>query len=274
MKINRTNDYVFAKIFGDPKNKDIALSLINSVFEFEGTELIDDITFQDRTLMPEYEDGKLSRLDILGYTKKGEKVNIEMQVINEHNMERRTLYYWSKLYTNLEKGKNYSELARTVTINILNFDLLPCDMYHSMYGLYNLQNQHLLTKDLEIHFIEMPKWRPQNAKEMKRLDRWLAYFTNKLSDEEMEAIVMREPAIQKAIQIESMFTTDQILRREYEQREKAIMDYNSAMSASKKIGREETLKEVALSLIKMSTPIETITKATGFTIDQIKDLQK
>lgn len=274
MKINRTNDYVFAKIFGDPKNKDIALSLINSVFEFEGTELIDDITFQDRTLMPEYEDGKLSRLDILGYTKKGEKVNIEMQVINEHNMERRTLYYWSKLYTNLEKGKNYSELTRTVTINILNFDLLPCDMYHSMYGLYNLQNQHLLTKDLEIHFIEMPKWQLRNAKEMKRLDRWLAYFTNKLSDEEMEAIVMREPAIQKAIQIESMFTTDQILRREYEQREKAIMDYNSAMTAARRIGGKEREIEIALSMLKSNLPLEMISEHTKLSIISIQRLKE
>lgn len=78
---------------------------------------------------------------------------------------------------------------------------------------------------------------------MKRLDRWLAYFTNRVTSEEMEAIVMGEPAIQKAIEIESLFTKDQILCREYEQREKAIMDYNSAMFASFRIGYNKGLED-------------------------------
>lgn len=50
VKINRTNDYVFAKIFGDSKRRDIALSLLNAVFEFEGTTQLDDIEFLDRTI--------------------------------------------------------------------------------------------------------------------------------------------------------------------------------------------------------------------------------
>lgn len=78
-----------------------------------------------------------------------------------------TLYYWSKLYTNLEKGKEYTELARTVTINILCFKLLPGELYHSMYGVYNARNQHLLTKDLEIHFIEMSKWKFQRQQKRR-----------------------------------------------------------------------------------------------------------
>lgn len=57
-----------------------------------------------------------------------------------------------------------------------------------------------------------------------------------MTEKEMEAIKMQEPAVEKAIKIESIFTKDEILRGEYEQREKAIMDYKSAISAS--IGRE------------------------------------
>lgn len=199
---------------------------------------------------------------------------------NKHNMQRHTLYYWSKLYTNLEKGKEYTELARTVTINILCFKPLPGELYHSMYGVYNARNQHLLTKDLEIHFIEMPKWKFQSIKEMKRLDRWLAYFTNRVSGEEMEEIAMREPAIQKAIEMESIFIKDQILRREYEQREKAIMDYNSAMSAERRIGysegREEGIEEsrrgTALTMLENHLSMEMISECLGISADEVRPL--
>ena len=54
LAINRTNDAVFKTIFANEKHKDITLSLINAVFEFEGTGQIQDITFLDRELDAEF----------------------------------------------------------------------------------------------------------------------------------------------------------------------------------------------------------------------------
>ena len=89
---------------------------------------------------------------------------------------------------------------------------------------------------------------------------------------------------------ESIFTKDEILRREYEQREKAIMDYNSAMNAAQRIGREEGfeqgfeeglekgleegIKKVALSMLDSNAPIDLISKYTGLTIETIKSLRQ
>ena len=132
-------------------NKDIALSLINAVFELAEEEQITDIEFIDRTIFPEYMDSKLSRLDILGRTEDGSKIGIEMQVANEYNMAKRALYYWAKIYTDLGKGEDYKELKRTVSINILKYNMLECSNYHSNYGIYNIANGDRLTKDLEIY---------------------------------------------------------------------------------------------------------------------------
>ena len=57
LKLNRMNDALFKNIFA--QNSDITLSLINSVFEFQGTELITDIEFIDRNLDIEEEGGKV-----------------------------------------------------------------------------------------------------------------------------------------------------------------------------------------------------------------------
>ena len=53
------------------KNSDITLSLINSVFEFQGSTLISDIEIIDGILDAEEEDGKESRLNLLGRSPDG-----------------------------------------------------------------------------------------------------------------------------------------------------------------------------------------------------------
>ena len=246
LAINRTNDAVFKTIFANEKHKDITLSLINAVFEFEGTGQIQDITFLDRELDAEEEFGKESRLDLLGQSMDGTKVNIEVQVNRAEEMGRRSLYYWSRLYNDLKRGDVYTELKRTVAINILDFSLFPIARYpdfHSCYGIYNQKTGHQLSQDMEIHFLELPKWKLKNIKEMKRLEKWLAYFSKATTPEELEAIAMTEPMIQKALTNEVLFTTDQIVRRSYEKAEKYRRDYAAHMQYATKEGIRQGLEQ-------------------------------
>ena len=88
-RIDRTNDAVFKAVFA--KHPQITLSLINSFFEFQGTEQIADIEFIDREIDGVLPDDKESRLDILGRTSTGVKVNIEVQVNALQSMGERSL---------------------------------------------------------------------------------------------------------------------------------------------------------------------------------------
>lgn len=134
LNLNRMNDALFKNIFA--QNSDITLSLINSVFEFQGTELITDIEFIDRNLDIEEEGGKESRLDLLGRTSDGTIVNLEIQVAKQEYMGRRSLYYWSRLYNELKSGEEYTELKRTVTINILDFNLFEKKKYPNYHSCF------------------------------------------------------------------------------------------------------------------------------------------
>ena len=80
-------------------------------------------------------------------------------------------------------------------------------------------------------------------REMKRLDRWLAYFSNKLNETETEALAMSEAAIQEAMKAEHVFMQDDIERWQYEQREKAIRDYISGMRSSQREGMKRGMEE-------------------------------
>lgn len=219
------NDALFKNIF--TKNADITLSLINAVFEFQGSDLISDIEFIDRNLDSEEDDGKESRLDLLGRSPDGTIINLEIQVAKQEYMGRRSLYYWSRLYNDLKSGEDYTELKRTVAINILDFNLFDKKKYtdyHSCFGIYNPKNGYQLTSDCEIHFLELPKWHLKSVKETNRLERWLSYFSKRTTVKELEEIAMIEPTIQKALKAETIFTQDEINRRRYELREKNQRD--------------------------------------------------
>lgn len=247
---NPLNDYLFKFIFGREERKRITLNFLNAVLDLNDTEELRDITFIDRDLEPEFEEDKLSRLDLYGVANDGSRINIEVQLVNWRNMEKRTLYYWAKMYQSIHRGEDYVRLNRAITINLLNFILLPQPKPHTMYGLYDLQSGHRLTEDIEIHFIEVPKFEVKSIKELKRLEKWMAYFSNKLNDEEMEELAMSETAIREALDAEHIFMQDDIERWQYEQREKAVRDYISAMHASRDEGMELATLQNLKTLMK------------------------
>ena len=166
--------------------------------------------------------------------------------MNLQYMEKRTLYYWARMYQSIRRGDSYQKLDRAITINLLNFAMLPQQKPHTVYGLYDIQSGHRLTDDLEIHFIEIPKFQVKSIKELKRLERWMAYFSNKLSEEEMEELAMSETAIREAIQAEHVFMQDEIERWQYEQREKAVRDYISGLDASWQEGMERGMEQATV----------------------------
>ena len=239
---NPMNDYLFKFVFGREERKRITLSFLNAVLGREGVDALQDITFIDRDIEPQFAEDKLSRLDLYGVASDGSRINIEVQLVNLQHMEKRTLYYWARMYQSIRRGDSYQKLDRAITINLLNFTMLPQQKPHTIYGLYDIQSGHRLTDDLEIHFIEIPKFQVKSIKELKRLERWMAYFSNKLSEEEMEELAMSETAIREAMQAEHVFMQDEIERWQYEQREKAVRDYISGLDASWQEGMEEGLE--------------------------------
>ncbi|KLU64805.1 PD-(D/E)XK nuclease family transposase [Desulfosporosinus acididurans] len=74
-------------------------------------------------------------------------------------MERRTLYYWAKMYAlQMQEGMGYKELAKTITINILDFNFVrETRNYHSVFRLFEKDEGFELSDALEIHFMELPK---------------------------------------------------------------------------------------------------------------------
>ena len=98
MKINRKNDYFFKRVFGHEDTKDILARFLTVVLSVPIEP--DELTLVHTELSPDYLADKASVLDIqVRRSKAHEKYNVEMQIADRGNLERRILPYWGRGYT-------------------------------------------------------------------------------------------------------------------------------------------------------------------------------
>lgn len=249
---NPLNDVIFKFIFGKEERKQITIDFLNAVLMDTLHHPIRDLRFSNAEMSPENESDKATRFDIACVLDSGEQVDVEVQVINEKNMERRTLYYWAQMYLmSLPRGYSYNRLKPAITVNLLAFNLLPQKEPHAVYGLYNIQTGHQLTEDLELHFLEIPKYAaepPKPVAAMTKMERWLAYFTNKLDKKGKEELAMSEPAIRSAMDAAQIFLNNTEERRRYINREMAIMDREAQLEYATEKGEDKLGRLIAILL--------------------------
>ncbi|MGL4656207.1 MAG: Rpn family recombination-promoting nuclease/putative transposase [Sarcina sp.] len=229
-------DFIFKKIFGSEGNKNILISFLNATLKSK--DEIKEVTLENTDIEKNFIEDKFSRLDIKATTNKGEKINIEIQLRNEKNMIKRTLYYWSKIYEEqLSEGRNYSILNRTVCINILNFDYLENGKFHSMFRLKDVDTDKELTDVMEIHFIEIPKLSDE-SEEKSMLAAWVEFLKNPES-EKVRNLENNIEAIKEAKNELVKISADKKQRAMYEMRQKALHDEANALYSAKEAGVEQ-----------------------------------
>ena len=274
-RYNPMNDVLFKFIFGRDERKNITIDLLNAILNRSGKRAIQEIQFKNSEIVPFYEDDKLTRLDIFCITEDETKIDVEVQIINKKDMERRSLYYWSQMYLmGLNKGAKYRTLNPAITINILSYTIFPGEPTHSMYSIYNIETGRRLNEDMELHFLEVPKFRKKPISKMTRIERWLAYFSNKLNNKEMEELVMSDATIKTAVQDTGLFMQDIEERLKYINRQMAIMDYNSDMDGAREEGREEMATTIAMNMLRNNEPVNKIVEYTSLTTERIQELAK
>ncbi len=271
-------DFIFKKIFGSEKHPKILISFLNAVIK--PNVPIVQVKLKDTDINKDSIEDKFSRLDVKAITSNGEHINVEIQLKNEYNMIKRTLYYWSKIYSEqLNEGEDYSNLSRTVCINILNFKYLPTDKFHSCYRLKETTTHEELTDTQEIHFIEIPKL-PKEADITDLLVAWVEFLKDPES-EEVRTLELSLEEIREAKTELVRLSNDDTQRALYEAREKANKDRTSALEQSRREGLEEGIEkgeknkalEIAKTSISQGIDIKTISIITGLTPEEIESIK-
>lgn len=285
-KVKPLNDFIFKKLFGEKGNEDILLSFLNAVLNKTCEEPIEEIEIKDnKELTKELIEDKTGIIDVRARTSKGEEIDIEVQLTNQGNMEKRTLFYLSKLYTSgIKQGEDYSKLPRVITINLLDFTFLGTKGYHSSFHFWeDEEKDYMLTDAAEIHFIEYPKFRKLADKNYKdsAIERWLAFLEKDISEETLRELVDMEPAIKKAENKLAFLSSDEETMSIYYAREKSLHEQANLVNSAEERGKEQGIQQdiqqekfsIAKRLLMSGMSEELVSNMTELNLEQVKKMK-
>ena len=234
-------DIIFKRIFGDVRNEDIIKTFLEDLLELP-PKSIQKILIDNVELVPAFIDLKFSRLD-LKMKINDSIVNIEIQVNSEPYYNDRTLFYWSKIFSEeLSSGDEYDELKQTICINIVNFNIFNCNEYHSHFQVMEKDRHIVLSDKLAIHFFELKKLSKKQNK--KRMEDWLNLINAETEGDLMD--IQKEtsiPEVKEVIFKLRELSADEKVREEAYYREKRLHDEASAINGAKREGRAECRAE-------------------------------
>jgi predicted transposase/invertase (TIGR01784 family) len=273
-RLNPLNDYLFLKVMGEKGDEEQLCAFLNAVLGRDGRDVIESVEIiENKAVVAEVVGDKSSILDVRAGTAAGERVNIEVQLRNLGNMDRRSLFYWSREFSRgMEAGQDYRDTARVIAINIVNYEFLPqVPAFHTSFHIWeDTCREILLTDALEIHFIDMVKFRRLGEKDLRGepLQRWLTWLDKESPEKLVEEVIKMDAGIQRAEKKMAYVTGDKEALRAYQMREMALSDWTSGINHA----REEGIRETAGKLKKIGIPVEQIAQGTGLSIDDIAKL--
>ena len=130
----------------------------------------------------------------------------------------------------------------------------------------------MLTDVVEIHFIEMAKFRKLENKNLKedKLQRWLSFFSEDISEKELEELMDMDVDIRKAEEKIEYLSSDPQTLELYKARERSLHERTNIISTAK----DEGVIEVATNLLKLGVSIEIIIKATCLSEEKVIQIKK
>lgn len=288
--INPRVDIAFKKIFGVEENKDLLISLINSIVSEQ--DQVEDIILLNPYNPRNFYNDKLSILDIKAKGLDGKMFNIEIQITDHADYDKRALYYWAKLYTEqLKAGSNYSRLSKAIGIHILYFtSILESSKYHNIFHIRERDTGVKYFNDLELHTIELGKFSNNMDEELTEfackiknsLDMWVAFLTrHDLFKEDNLPKAVDNKEFKKALHVLDAMNFSEEERSAYEDHIKWLMTTDSALAKKKDEGIEEGIIKgiaegiaeekinTARKLLGIGMPIEQIAEITELSIELI-----
>ena len=278
-KVKPLNDFIFKKIFGEKGNEDILIAFINAVLKRTKKEQIVEVEIIDnKQLTKELILDKTGIIDVRAKTSKGENIDIEVQLTDQGNMDKRTLFYWGKMYLeNIKQGQDYTSLEKVITINILDFEFLGTESYQSSFHLWeDIEKDYMLTDVVEIHFLELPKFRKKKDKDYREnaIERWLMFLEKDTPETTLKELMSLDTAIEKAEQKIEYLSSDEETMRIYYERERSLHERANMISSAEERGDLNRAKIAIRNMLSKGMTKELISEMLEVSIELVEEVYK
>ena len=252
IKLNTKNaplldDYIFKRTFTRDNPNGILRDFLEAILNIK----IRNVQVLNSEIPKDVLKERGSVLDIRAELDNKRIVDIEMQVSDEGNIDKRSSVYMSKnISTQIQVGERYIELKPSIVINILNFNRYKRNSYHSIAHMkfektrkeeyvdmgYDKEEEQA-TEVLEMHFIELPKFIDKNPECKTKLEQWLWLIVGE--EGKLKMSKLDNPEVKKAMELVDEIMSDPKEREIYDARLMARFNYNSAMAYMKEKGLKE-----------------------------------
>ena len=200
-----------------------------------------------------------------------------MQVVDRKDIEKRLLFYWSKMYTkSIKSSEKYENLERSIIILITDYNLDNLKKIPDYLTKWNIREEkypHLILTDaIEIYIIETRKAKEMLLKDNQTLNQWLQFINNPKAVSSME-----NKEIKKAKKVLEDISQNEKERYLTELREKYIMDQHAIEAHGFDKGLEQGISQgitqgIAQGIAQEKIEIAKKMKNKGSKIDEIIEL--
>lgn len=242
-------------------------ALVNALLDLQGPDEIVELILLNPISEKQYIEDKGPIFDLKARDSKGRQYNVEVQLRpGVGDYLKRSIYYSSRFYSEqMQRGDSYQDLLKTVSISLVDFNLLPdTEEVHSTFLLREKNSGYILSDVLELHYVELRKFKPAKPQELRtRFERWLYFlkFADLYGPEEIDLPdnLQQEEGIVMALESMRRAYAKDPIRELIEAREKAERDELNRLYTAKLEGK----LEVARNLLAAGLDRETVLRAAG-----------
>ncbi len=273
--ISLLTDFGFKRIFGTKPNKDLLIDFLNSLFN--GEQVVKDVTFLNSEHVGDVHTDRKAIFDVYCENEHGEKFIVEMQNAYQTYFKDRSLYYATfPIREQAQKGDGWNyKLKHVYVVALLNYDMsdpaFSDNTINHDIGLLDKQTHRVFNDKLTFKYVEISKFNKRIEELETNYDKWLFVLQN-LSR------LDRQPEYLKTAVFNRLFAEAEIAKftrtelREYEDSLKAYRDIKNSLDSAEEKGKKDKAIEIAKNLLEMDMPIDNIMKATGLSLEEVKEL--
>lgn len=285
--INPKTDYAFKKIFGSDQSHDILISFLNAIL-YEGKHTIIDLEIIAPSIKYKLRGFSKSCVDIQASIRDTShttpntvsQIIIKIQILNEQS-------YQKDILCNSVKAEplvleTFDPLENIIALTIADFEMFP--ELDQLLSRFILKEKTYLTDypiyDIELAFIELPKFQKQLAELETLADKWLYFIKTARKLESVPPSMEAVPEIKQAFAIANQSNLSPAEMDELEHQEIFIQDQRNVIKKALDQGIEQGIEqgklETQLAIAQQLLSVlddAAISRTTGLDIEAIAQLR-
>ena len=267
--IPMTNDYLFRALL--QRNNNVLKGLISALLHLDPAD-ISSVLITNPIELGKTCDEKDFILDIKLIMNNFVIINLEMQVINEHNWPDRSLNYLCRCFDDLDKGQPYTSAHPVIQIGLLNFTLFPeHPEFYATYQFLNVKNYTLYSDKLRLSVLDLTHTDLATEEDKKyQLDYWASLFKS-TTWEELEMLAQNNEYIEQASETIYQLSQEEAIRQQCEAREDYYRRENGKKAEMK--AKDNTIKEQQAIIDRLSDENTSLKNDLTSAQNEIKILQ-